>query len=122
MSDADELDDELLAVAGRPRQTSGKRRRQAAEDSDEDVMLSEVPIDSKIMSYTLAPPPLLSRSHPMHATPHPRMHGITHSGYKILRQCTGAVQRRRRAAQAASKAARLRRRPTRGRSPYGGVG
>lgn len=42
MSDADELDDELLAVAGRPRQTPGKRRRQAAEDSDEDGMLSEV--------------------------------------------------------------------------------
>ena len=42
MSDADELDDELLAVAGRPRQTPGKRRRQAAQDSDEDGMLSEV--------------------------------------------------------------------------------
>ena len=46
MSDADELDDELLAVAGRPRQTPGKRRRQAADDSDEDGMLSEVRFSS----------------------------------------------------------------------------
>ena len=56
MSDADELDDELLAVAGRPRQTPGKRRRQAAEDSDEDGMLSEARTNLGAADHPSSPP------------------------------------------------------------------
>jgi len=43
MSDVDELDDELLQVAGRPRQGAGSKRarRTAADDSDE-AELSDV--------------------------------------------------------------------------------
>ena len=58
MSDMDELEDELLQVAGRPRQGAGSKRarRTAADDSDE-ADLSDVKFITFKNPSLLNPPP-----------------------------------------------------------------